>query len=186
MRPARSARACRVCALLLEAARQIVATCIKDDGPQALNLSWLVRCSPDAIERHGFILDIPIALPCGAHQREFDAVHLDAMRTPRNRRRQYRSGEECEETLYHRVRGFLGEVMPALHGATRHFGATVLPPNRQRVVPLTDLALAAPQHQEWTCNLAAGGAAGAIVLQVDARRRPIVLAHALDHFGPAC
>src|SRR5215467_15562621 len=114
-----------------------------------------------------------------------DAVHLDAMRVPRDRRRQYRSGEEREETLYHRVRGFLGKVMPALDGATRHLGATVLPPDRQRVVPLTDLALAAPQHQKRAGNLAAGGAAGAIVLKVDARSRPIVLAHALDHFGPA-
>src|SRR5262245_39306920 len=96
------------------------------------------------------------------------------------------SGEECEEAFYHRVRGFLGEVMTALDGATRHFGSTVLPPDRQRVVPLTDLAFAAPQHQERTRNLGAGGAARAIVLQVDGRSRPIVFAHATDHFGSAC
>src|SRR5262249_60839815 len=33
---------CRLCATLLEAARQTVATSIKDDEPQALSLSWLV------------------------------------------------------------------------------------------------------------------------------------------------
>src|SRR5437763_16642445 len=73
-----------------------------------------------------------------------------------------RSGEEGAELLDHRLRSLLGQVVAAVDGAARHRAGAIVSPDRGRVVPLADLALGAPQHQQWALHLGAGDAAGAV------------------------
>lgn len=77
------------------------------------------------------------------------------------------SAKELDELVHDCPGGLLRKIVAALERAPRHRRAAIRAPNRQRVVPGFDLCLAAPQHQQRTFDFPAGGAARAIVLEVD-------------------
>src|SRR5262245_45138463 len=88
--------------------------------------------------------------------------------------------------LQHLLRPFFGQIMPAVHGATRDLGRAIATPGLERLVPLTYFSLATPQDQHWALHFDASAPACPIMLQIDAGSSAIVFAHADDRIWPSC
>src|SRR5687767_1993910 len=96
-------------------------------------------------------------------------------------RRPPASGEESAQSLVGGLRSLFREHVAALDLLATHVAGPFLP-DRGGVIPLRDDTPRAPEHQRGTGDLARA-TVRLVLLEIDAHRRPIVLAHRVDGLG---